>query len=440
VGSSENAREFAARMAGTGLAVECPVDRTRIPSKARALRRIAAVVAGATVLAGGGLALARIDFSTHRIDLSKITLATVQHGTLEVKVAGNGRLLARNLEYITSQVTGRVAKVYVKAGDAVDAGQLLVELTNPQLVAGADEAYSAWQGATLDLKAAEAQSRTDLLDQQAKLNGAEFAAQKAQLQLAADERLMSERAMPELEYKRSRLSVAQLTRAHAIEQARLLAMQDSVALRLAAQRSHATQLARALDRARSDAASLRVVAGIRGVVQAIGVDIGQQLQPGSPAGQIAQLDDLYAELRLPAREASEVQVGQSAVIDTRNGVALGKVARIDPGVSNGTVTVDVDLRGPLPPGARPQLPIDGVVLLLQVPEAVYVARPSYVRSNGVISVYKLDPSGHYAGRAQIKTGKLSLDVLQVLDGLSPGDRIITSEIGEWERDDRVLLD
>jgi hypothetical protein len=242
-----------------------------------------------------------------------------------------------------------------------------------------------------------------------------------------------------LERKRSELDLSQLKKAYEIETTRLQTLRDNVQVQLAVKKSRVTQLARALDRAQTQTADLHVVAGISGIVQAISVEVGQQLVPGSPIGRVAQQDQLYAELKVPAREATQIQGGQHALIDTRNGTVDGVVTRVDPSVTDGTVVVDVDLHGALPAGARPQLPVEGTIYISRLPNAVFVGKPAYVKNDATIAVYKLDEAGRYANRVNIKAGKVSLNDLQVLQGLQAGDRIITSEIGEWQSENRILL-
>jgi HlyD family secretion protein len=416
-----------------------PMDHNRPQSNAKPRIRIATITALAFALVGGTVTLANIDFNTQRVDRDKVTIETVQRGTMEIKVSANGQLLPKRIEQIASQVTGRVARVHVKPGAVVRAGDLLVELTNPQLTASAEEAQSAWEGAEAELQAAESDLKTNLLNQEIAVTQAQFNKDKAELQLEADANLVRQQIISELEFKRSKLNLAQLTKTHAIEEGRLRAIRSNVATQLSVKRSRVTQLARALDRARAQAADLKIMAGIDGIVQAIGIDAGQQLQPGSPIGRIAQRDQLYAELRVPAREASDVQAGQSVVVDTRGGVVNGIVTRVDPGVTAGTVIVDADLHGTLPAGARPQLPVEGIIYLSRLPDTLYVGKPTYVKSDGPISVYKLDAAGRYATRVTIRTGKLSVNHVQVLAGLRAGDRIITSETGEWQDKNRILL-
>jgi HlyD family secretion protein len=321
----------------------------------------------------------------------------------------------------------------------VQVGQTLVELTNPQLIASAEEAQSAYEGAVAELQAAEAELQTNMLNQEVVLTQVQFNAEKAQAKTEADEALARNGLISGIELKRSQLDLSQLRKTSAIEASRLKKVRDNIHVQLAVRQSRVAQLARALERARSEAADLNVVATIGGVVQAINVEVGQQLQAGSPIGRIAQQDQLYAELKVPAREATQVQMGQKVVVDTRNGIVNGVVTRVDPGVTDGTVVVDVDLAGALPEGARPQMQIEGTIYISRLPNTLYVGKPAYVKNDAAIVVYRLDHAGRYATRVRIEAGKVSLNHLQVLRGLRAGDRIITSEIGEFQNQERVLL-
>jgi multidrug efflux pump subunit AcrA (membrane-fusion protein) len=415
------------------------MDRPRTKSKVPQISRAAIIAAVAIALISGGVTLAKIDFSSHRVDREKLSIETVQQGTMEIKVSANGQLLSKNIEQLAAQVPGRVAKKDIKPGAAVQVGQVLVELTNPELIANAEEAQSAWEGAVAELQSSQAELENNMLNQEVVLTQAQLNLEKAQLKAEDDRILAREDVIPKMELKRSELDVSQLTKAYEIENSRLQKLRDNIQAQLAVKKSRVTQLARALDRAKTQVAELKVVAGIRGIVQAIDVEVGQQLQEGSPVGRIAQQDQLYAELKVPAREATQVQAGQSVVVDTRNGTVNGIVTRVDPGVTEGTVVVDVDLQGALPEGARPQLQVEGIIYISQLPNTLYVGKPSYVKNDAAITVYKLDPAGRYATRVTIKAGKVSLNYLQVLQGLRAGDRIITSEIGEWQDQERILL-
>ncbi|MEO8380302.1 MAG: HlyD family efflux transporter periplasmic adaptor subunit [Acidobacteriota bacterium] len=415
------------------------MDRTIPKSKTVRIKRVVLISAVVIALIGGGVVLASIDFSTQRVDRSTLSIETVQQGAMEIKVGANGQLLSRHIEQLAARVPGRVARADIKPGALVEPGQVLVELANPQLIASAEEAQSAWEGAVAELQASEAELQTNVLNQEVVLTQVQFNGEKAKAKAEADEALSRAGLISGIELKRSQIDLSSLTQTYAIEASRLKKLRDNIQVQLAVRRSRVTQLARALDRARAQAGDLKVIADIRGVVQAINVEVGQQLQPGSPIGRIAQQDALYAELKVPAREATQVQAGQSAIIDTRNGIVNGIVTRVDPGVTDGTVVVDVALQGALPAGARPQLPVEGTIYISQLKNTLYVGKPAYVKNDASMTVYKLDPSGNYATKVPVRTGKVSLNYLQVLEGLRAGDRIITSEIGEWQDQERILL-
>jgi HlyD family secretion protein len=415
------------------------MDRARTKSVASQFKRPAIIAAIVVAVIGGGVVLANIDFNTQRVDRTKLSIETVQQGTMEIKVAANGQLLSRRIEQLASRVSGRVARADIKPGAPVQVGQVLVELTNPQLIASAEEAQSAYEGAVAELQSAEAELQTNMLNQEVVLTQVRFNTEKAKAKAEADATLAREGLISNIEARRSQLDLEQLEQTYQIEASRLKKVRDNIQVQLAVRRSRVAQVARALERARTQTADLNVVAGISGIVQTINVEVGQQLQPGSPIGRIAQREQLYAELRVPAREATQVQAGQKVVVDTRNGTVDGVVTRVDPGVTDGTVVVDVELQGALPQGARPQLQVEGTVYISQLPHTLYVGKPSYVKNDAEIAVYKLDPDGRYATRVNIKAGKVSLNYLQVLEGLEPGDRIITSEIAEWQGQDRILL-
>ena len=415
------------------------MDRARTKSRVSRVKLPAIIASVALALISGGVMLANIDFSTHRVDRTRLSIETVQRGTMEVKVGANGQLLSKRIEQLAARVPGRVARADIKPGAVVQVGQVLVELENPQLTASAEEAQSAWEGAVAELRSSEAELQTNLLTQEVVLTGVQFNLERAQVKTEADEALAHDGLLSGIELKRSQLDLTQLKKTYGIEASRLQKVRDNIQVQLAVKKSRVTQLARALDRARTQAADLKVVAGISGIVQAINVEVGQQLQPGSPIGRIARQDQLYAELKVPAREATQVLAGQKVIVDTRNGTVNGIVTRVDPGVTDGTVIVDVDLQGALPAGTRPQLQVEGTIYSSQLPDTLYVGKPSYVKNDAAIAVYKLDPAGRYATRVTIRTGKVSLNHVQVLQGLQAGDRIITSEIGEWQDQERILL-
>src|SRR6185295_10406195 len=230
------------------------MDRTIPKSKARLIKRIAIVAAIAVALVGGGVRLASIDFKSHRVDRQKLSIDTVQQGTMEIKVSANGQLLSKNIEQLVAQVSGRVAKREVQPGALVRVGQVLMELSNPQLVTSAEEAQSAWEGAVAELQSSEAELQYNMLNQEVVLTQAKVNLEKAQLTLETDRLLDRDKLVSAVELKRAQFDVNQLEKTYALEETRLQKLRDNIQVQLAVKKSRVAQLERALERAKTQAA------------------------------------------------------------------------------------------------------------------------------------------------------------------------------------------
>ena len=187
-------------------------------------------------------------------------------------------------------------------------------------------------------------------------------------------------------------------------------------------------------------AKLKVRAGVAGVLVEVPLQVGQHVLPGAELAKVVQPNHLMAELKIPETQARDVQIGEPASIDTHNGVIAGTVSRVDPAVQNGTVTVDVSLTGELPKGARPDLSVDGTIDLEKLENVLYVGRPAFGQENSTISMFVLDQQGNGAARTQVKTGRASVNQIQIDSGLKEGDTVILSDMSRWDNTDRVKLE
>jgi multidrug efflux pump subunit AcrA (membrane-fusion protein) len=183
-----------------------------------------------------------------------------------------------------------------------------------------------------------------------------------------------------------------------------------------------------------------VRAGISGVLVDLPLQVGQHVLPGTMLAKVVEPDHLMATLKIAETQARDVQIGESASIDTHNGVIAGSVMRVDPAVQNGTVTVDVKLTGELPKGARPDLSVDGTIDLERLENVLYVGRPALGQENSTISLFKLAPDGKAAMRVPVKVGRASVNSIQVLEGLREGDTVILSDMSRWDNTDRIRLE
>jgi HlyD family secretion protein len=353
------------------------------------------------------------------------------------EVRGPGTLVPRVIRWIGAQTEGRVERVIVRPGALVTADTVLVEMTNPELMQETEEARYAVVQAEAELAELRLTLENKQLDQKAAVAGAEAEYQGARVQAEAEKEAGN--VVPLVKYQRSELLAKQLKVKRDIEQERLDQFASSVEAQLAVRKAHVEQTRNAYERKRVRVESLSVRAGIAGVVQEVLVEEGQRVLLGANIARVAPPDDLRAELRVPETQARDVQLDQLVRVDTRNGIVEGRVVRIDPAVQSGTVQVDVDLTGTLPRGARPDLSVDGTIEIERLPSVVYTGRPAYGQPNSTVSLFKLVEDGRYAVRVPVELGRTSVNAVEILKGLAPGDQVILSDTSAWDDRERIRL-
>jgi HlyD family secretion protein len=348
-------------------------------------------------------------------------------------------LVPVEIRWIAARTNGRVERVITLPGVVVEADTVLIEMSNPELEQSA-------VNAELELRAAEAsyedlrvRLESGLLNQRAVAASVQAEFNQATLQAEADQELHDQGLIGDLTLKLSQVRAEELATRHELEQQRLEIQSESVDAQLAAEKARVEQM-RAQYRLRRDQVNaLRVRAGIDGVLQQMPVEVGQEVTPGTILAKVAQPDKLKAELRIAETQAKDIEVGQVASIDTRNGIIEGEVMRVDPAVLEGTVTVDVELIGDLPKGARPDLSVDGTIEIERLENVLYVGRPAYGQAESTIGLFKMLEDGETCVRAQVRLGKSSVNTIEIIEGLVEGDQVILSDTSAWDAYDRIRL-
>jgi HlyD family secretion protein len=263
--------------------------------------------------------------------------------------------------------------------------------------------------------------------------------QQAKLQMDSDEVLAKKGFLPELSLKLSRVRTEDLANRYQIEQKRLEVTKRSEEAQIAAQHARTSQLQALLRLKREQIQNLRVAAGTNGVLQQMTAEEGQQVVPGTNLARVVEPQHLKAELKIAETQVKDIQLGQKAQIDTRNGVIPGHVSRMDPAAQQGTFTVDVALDGELTAGARPDLTVDGTIELERLDDVIYISRPAFGQPHSTIKMFKLDVDGKSAVRVQVKLGRSSVNAVEIVEGLQPGDRVILSDTSSLDAFDRIRL-
>jgi HlyD family secretion protein len=263
--------------------------------------------------------------------------------------------------------------------------------------------------------------------------------EQARLHASVEEELVKDGLDSELQLQLAKVTAQQSETLNGIQAKRYAFAQASTAPQIAVKQAVVDQ-DRAQARLRhADADALNVRAGMKGVLQLVAVDVGAQVQPGANLARVADPTHLMAQVQIAETQARDMQIGQKAQIDTHNGVVNGLVSRIDPSVTNGTVTVDVTFTEPLPKGARPDLSVDGTIELEHLDDVVFVGRPAFGDEHSTVGIFKLTPDGSGAVRTQVQLGRSSVSTIEIVKGLEPGDRVILSDMSQWDANDRIKL-
>lgn len=411
------------------------------PDQAKAKRKKRILYAGAAGLAliGITILLARLKPAAPTVERNLVWIDTVKKGQMLRQVRGLGTLVPEEIRWIAARTQGRVDQIILRPGALVTPDSVILLLTNPDVEQAAANADSQLRAGEADLANLKVQLQSGVLAAESSAAGARADFEQAKLRAEVNESLFKDGLVSDLERRLTNVTAAQAETRNAIEQKRYAFTKDSVEPQLDVKVAAVDQL-RDLAKLRHDElAALTVRAGMTGVLQLLPVEVGAQVQPGTNIARVADPAKLKAEVRVAETQAKDIQIGQLAQIDTRNGIVEGKVARIDPSVQNGTVTVDVVMTGELPKGARPDLSVDGTIELERLDDVVFVGRPAFGQEKSQVGIFKLDSEGNYASRVQVKLGRSSVNTIEIVSGLVPGDKVILSDMSPWDSNDRIKL-
>jgi len=408
-------------------------------ARKRRLRRIIFFTLSGIAILIVTLGLSRLGPAAPTVERATIWPDTVKRGPMVRDVHGLGTLIPEDILWIPAITDGRV-KRRLLPGVAVKADTVLLELTNPELEQEVLDTEWQLKQALADANSLKAQLDSKLLDQRGTSATVQSDFQQARLTAEKDDALVKLGLQSELNQKLSSAKAGALATQNQIEAERVKVLSDSNAAQLVAQQAKIGQLRALLDLKRSQLDSLRVRAGVEGVLQEVPVEVGQSVAAGTILAKVAQPTHLKAQLKIAETQAKDVQLGQKASIDTHNGVIAGHVVRIDPSVLEGTRTVDVTLDDPLPPGAVPDLSVDGTITIERLTDVLYVGRPTLGQPNSKITLFKLMNGGKEAVRVPVTLGRASVSTIEIVQGLQPGDEVILSDMSRWDGFDKIKLE
>lgn len=416
------------------------VDIARSPAVARRkkIKRAVMGTAALVVIILITVGVSRLKPAAPSVDRAAVWVDTVKRGPMLRLVRGSGTLVPEDIRWINTTTQGRVERIVLRPGAEVTPTTVILELSNPELEQSVQDAQLAHAAALANFENRKAELQRALLQQQSELASIETQYNNSALNLEAQEELLKDGLVSQLQVKQIRSQTADLKNRLAIARQQYEMTKNGLDSQIAPQKADVDQR-RAQYQLRLDQLdALKVKAGMHGVLSQVPVEVGQQVGPGTNLARVADPTRLKAEVRIAETQTKDIRLGQLAEVDTRNGIIQGRVIRIDPASSGGTVGVDISLEGDLPRGARPDLSVDGTITLEKLPDVIKVGRPAFGQENSTVSLFKLDANGE-AQRVQVRLGRTSVNEIEILEGLQPGDQVILSDMSAQDAYDRIRL-
>lgn len=407
----------------------------------RRTRRWLIAAGGAAALVTLLVLLGSLAPGAPEVHRSVVWTGVVERGELVRQVRGPGSLQVppEQIRWLAAETRGRVEERRVLPGTPVASDTVLLVLSNPELEQQNREAELQLRAQEAELRRLLDQTRSDLLEQRNAAGQLASSSAIARRRADADEKLFEAGFVGELIHRRSQVSAEELETRHALEKERLAILADSSKAQLASKEATVARYRAVLALRRRQLAALTVRAGRAGILLELPVEVGQEVAPGENLARVADPQELKAVLRIAETQARDVEPGQPALVDTRNGIIEGVVSRVDPAVRDGAVAVDIRLAGRLPRGARPDLSVDGSIELDRIPDTLHVGRPAYGQPGSTVGLFRIADDGQAAVRVPVELGRGSVNRIEVLGGLGEGDEIILSDTSAWDTWDTIRL-
>ena len=413
------------------------MDIARAPQKKTS--RNVAIGGGVAALIVGTIFISRLGPASPTVQRAAILIDSVQKGNVIREVRGPGTLVPEQIRWITAQSSARVERKAAESGEKVSAGQVLLEMSNPDLQIQTMQAEQQVRQAQIELLNLRTNLRSSILTQEGVVATSRTMNVSASQEASAAESLSHRKLISPFEFANKKAAAEEAATRYRVENERLQLQRNAIESQIAAQSGQVAQLQAIAARQQNRLSALSVKAPEGGVLQDLALQLGQWVPEGTTLAKVVQPGKLKAVLRIPESQAKEVIIGQSATIDTRNGIVTGHVIRKDPSAIQGTVTIDVSLDGALPAGAVPDLSVDGTIQIERLDNVLHTGRPAFGASSGQVGLFKLVDGGSAAVRVPVQLGRTSVNSVEILRGLSVGDLVILSDMSQYGAVERVRI-
>jgi multidrug resistance efflux pump len=389
------------------------------------------------------VALANLEPAAPSVERAVLWIDTVEQGTMVREVRASGTLVPESITWLPAVTGGRIEQIHIRPGAAVDANTVILELSNPDVQLEALSAQQQLESAQATLTTLQNNLETQRLNQEAAVATALVTFNEAKRQEAAFVGLDSQNLASANEVQLAKDRAVEAEKRLQIERDRLRLLIESAPVQIQQQRQQIERMRGIAQFHQERIRSMTVRAGVAGVLQQLDWEPGQWVNSGMILATVSDPTRLKAELRVQENQARDVVIGLPVEIDprldARAGTIKGTVIRVEPAAVNAQVTVEVALEGELPRGARPDLSVDGKIIIDNIPDILYVGRPLIGQPESTVGMFRLDPDQTSASRVNVRFGRASVNTIEVVQGLEVGDLVIISDMSQWDDVDRVRI-
>jgi HlyD family secretion protein len=390
--------------------------------------------------------VARLKPAAPTVERAVISIDSVRQGDMVREVRGPGTLVPEHIRWIPAVVSARVDRIVAQVGQQVAPETVLLEMSNPDVDIQAMQAQQTYNDARAQLVTLRVNLQRNILDQETAVAAARTTNVTASQQAREADNLVTKQLLSTADRDRLKAAADEAATRYRVAQSTLELLRSSIDSQISVQTANVDRLKQIAAFRETLKQSMTLKAGDSGTLQELSsgaggqlLEPGQWVNAGMALAKVVQPGKLMARVRVPETQAKDLAIGQSATVDTRNGIVKGHVKRIDPASSGGTVTVDIGLDGALPTGARPDLNVDGTVQIQRLTNVLHTGRPAFGQDGATVGMFRLDDGGTTATRVQVRLGVSSVNAVQILGGLKPGDKVILSDMSQWDSADRVRI-
>lgn len=392
----------------------------------------------------GSLGLSRLKPAAPTVDRGMLWTGKVQRGEMLREIRGNGTLVPTRILSIQSAVGGTVVEILIWPGAEVEPDTIILKLSNPELEKEIFDLTWQLRAAEATMKQVEAEIEQSAFAQESAIAIIKSDWKQATLEAEASESLSEQQLEPAIKVKAARATADALEIKYNLEVRKLGVLKKTAKAKFEVQQAELEKLKAQINLKQSHLEGLHVRANIRGVLQQLGgkenLELGQRIAVGANLAKVIRPEGLKAVIKVPETQAKDILIGQKAVVDTRNGLIEGNVSRVDPAVVEGTVALDITLNTKLPKGVRPDMNVDARIEIERLRDVLFVGRMVNIQPEKTTEVFRISQNGVEARRTAILTGRASVSLLEIHEGLHEGDEIILSDISQWEDVNRIKIE